>query len=89
MNNNKTILDKFSSDNLEINLSAQLYYNFKLPITFNPKDYGTIIQETKINKGIKFIIAHTNKSLIIIDQIKEDTQFNLVKYYKNNKLILD
>jgi hypothetical protein len=83
---------KGKSSNLELknknkqNVTTQLYYNNKLPITFNPLDYGIIIQETKIDKGIKFIIAPTNKSLFIIDQIKEE--YNLVEYYKNNKLVI-
>jgi hypothetical protein len=64
----------------------QTWYNNKLPIAFNPEDYGKIINRI----GNVFIIKFTNKIDIHIKQLsRNNTKFNLVKYFKNGKLLFE
>ena len=96
ISNHLVNLDTLQSNN---KINAQSFYNNKLPVSFNPLDYGKLIKQNDIitqeGKRISYIIALTDKSIVIIDQFispskdGEVDKFNLVKYYKNNKLILE
>lgn len=71
-------------DNKIINF--QTWYRNKLPIIFNPEDYGNLIN--KVNN--LFIIKFTNKIDIHIKQLtRNNRKFNLVKYFKNGKLLFE
>jgi|SRR5688572_3777733 len=68
------------------NIKFQTFYRNKLPIAFNPEDYGKILT----NKGNLFIIALSNRVTIQLNQItKNNTKINLVKYFKNNNLLYE
>ena len=70
------------------NVKMQKYYNSKLPISFNPKDYGKIL--TQINDNY-YIVKIDNKTFVIINQITDESnyggKYNLVEFYKNNNLL--
>lgn len=60
-------------------IKFQKYYNKKLPIGYNPTDYGKVITQFEY----KYIVAIDSNSLVLIQ--KEDN-YNLVQFYKNNNI---
>jgi hypothetical protein len=80
-------------------IKLQTYYNNKLPISFNPLDYGKLINQ----KDNQFLVQIDNKSFVIINQIDNDNnidpaidtkkeklikeKYNLIEFYKNGNLI--
>jgi hypothetical protein len=73
--------DKFINENVSI----KSYYNHKLPITFNPLDFG----ELMFKSDNHYVINYNNNNLINIKQMitNDENKYNLVEFYKNNKLL--
>jgi len=66
------------------NIKLQTYYNNKLPISFNPLDYGKLINK----KDNQIKIKNHPKSFVIINQFDNNIErYNLLQYYKNGNLI--
>jgi hypothetical protein len=64
-------------------LKHHIFYRNKLPLGIKPSDYGKILYSHDNN----FTIAIDNKVFISLTQErKEDHDFNIIKYYKNNLL---
>jgi hypothetical protein len=65
-------------------INVQKYYNNKLPIAFNPIDYGQVL----IHNNNLYIIKIDKKTLVIIKQFNDETgKYNLVDFFKNNSLL--
>ena len=64
--------------------NTQRYYNKKLPLSFNPLDYGKVLRQTVTNTGYSYTIYKNNKTTCIIDQVITDIpggeKYNLVDY---------
>ena len=72
------------SKSIVIKANFQKYYNKKLPISFNPLDYGKLLRK---NDNIYFININ-KKTTVIIDVIDNGKEkYNLVEYYQNGVLI--
>ena len=65
------------------------YYNTKLPLSNNPKDYGRVLLQTEN----KYIIAMNRNTTIIIEECidgaKRDRKYNYVKFLKNNSVLYE
>ena len=61
-------------------IKYQNYKHYKLPITFNPLDYGKLI----FNIDNIYIIQITPKTIALISQFDE---FNEVKFFKEGDLV--
>nr|YP_010146943.1 hypothetical protein K4014_mgp24 [Cyclocybe aegerita]QQP21452.1 hypothetical protein [Cyclocybe aegerita] len=60
------------------------YYRNKLPVAFNPSEYGKIL----IQNGKSYTIAIDNKNMINLEQTTIDNKkVNIVHYFKNNQLL--
>jgi DNA polymerase type B, organellar and viral len=62
---------------IQSNINFQSYKNNKLPISFNPLDYGKLISEMKWENYIQFIL-----------QSKENLLFNINKFENHNEISL-
>lgn len=64
------------------NLNFQNYSHYKLPITFNPLNYGKLFEQI----GSKFILQLITRNIVIINQTDNT---NFVKLYRNGDLMLE
>ena len=67
------------------------YYNTKLPLSNNPKDYGRVLLQTE-NKRLQAIAMNRNTTIIIEeckDGAKRDRKYNYVKFLKNNNILYE
>nr|YP_009487185.1 hypothetical protein [Russula compacta]AWB36087.1 hypothetical protein [Russula compacta] len=62
------------------NLNFQIYKDNRLPITTNIFDYGTVLTNTNIENGIKYILQNKKAEIIVID--KYDNYYN-IEWFKN------
>jgi len=68
------------------NYKLQSYYNNKLPVSFNPLDYGQLL--FKIETENKYVIKHNDNVMIVIKEVNNNNDhYNLIEYYKNNNLL--
>jgi len=67
-------------------MNYQKYYNYKLPISMNAKDYGTILFQ---KDNISFVKLTINSVCIIDTQINEGKTINKVKLYRKLALVLE
>lgn len=68
------------------NVKYQTYYRNKLPIYFNPLDYGKLLKQ----KDNLLIIKVSDKVKIKVTQVENNNEkYNLVEYYKKNKLLFN
>lgn len=72
---------------INTSVPTQNHYNNKLPLCYNPNDYGKIILQT----SNKYVIAVNKNVNVIIEKCKDelDREFNYVKYLKNNSVLYD
>ena len=56
------------------------YYNTKLPLCYNPSDYGNVL----LHSDNKYVVTNSKNITIIIEQCTDelDRRFNYVKYIK-------
>ena len=62
----------------------QNYNHFKIPITINPLEYGTLI--IKLEELNLFIVQGRNTSLFLIYEYQE---YNLIKFFRSGKFIFE
>jgi hypothetical protein len=70
--------------NKEETVYHHVYYNHKLPIALNAKDYGDIIEENEDKT-----IVSLNKSIILVIKSNIVDKTNNIKYFKNGKLMYE
>lgn len=63
-------------------IKFQNYSHYKLPITFNPLNYGKLFEQI----GSKFILQLITRNIVIINQTDNT---NFVRLYRNGDLMLE
>jgi antitoxin component YwqK of YwqJK toxin-antitoxin module len=71
---------------LNPNVNVQKFYNNKLPITFNPLEFGVLIDQDEN----RFTVKMSDKAFVIIKQVEDSNgKINQVKYFKDNVLMYE
>lgn len=67
-------------------INIQTWYKNKLPIAFNPEDYGTVIDKSN---NLSIIQMNKNINIHLKQLSRNNTKFNLVKYFKKGILLFE